>query len=63
MTVGKAMGHDCIPIEVWRGLRGTVIVRLTKHFNLIFFGKQDSRRMEMEYISTNLQEQGGCLDL
>src|SRR5918994_467772 len=25
-----------------------------------FSGKQDARRMETEYISTNLQEQGGC---
>uniref|UniRef100_A0A0A9D828 Uncharacterized protein n=1 Tax=Arundo donax TaxID=35708 RepID=A0A0A9D828_ARUDO len=34
----------------------TAIVWLTKLFNLIFLGKQDARRMEAEYISTNLQE-------
>uniref|UniRef100_A0A453RVA6 Reverse transcriptase domain-containing protein n=1 Tax=Aegilops tauschii subsp. strangulata TaxID=200361 RepID=A0A453RVA6_AEGTS len=33
---GKAMGPDCIPIEVWRGLRDIAIVWLTKLFNLIF---------------------------
>jgi hypothetical protein len=30
------MGPDCIPIEVWRGLRDIAIVWLTKLFNLIF---------------------------
>ena len=33
---GKAMGPDCIPIEVWKGLGDIVIVWLTKLFNLIF---------------------------
>src|SRR3954465_1011087 len=36
MKGGKAMGLDCIPIEVWRGLGDIVIVWLTKLFNLIF---------------------------
>ena len=30
------MGPDCIPIEVWKGLRDKAIVWLTKLFNLIF---------------------------
>jgi hypothetical protein len=36
MKGGKAMGPDCIPIEVWRGLGDIAIVWLTKLFNLIF---------------------------
>ena len=36
MKGGKAMGPDCIPIEVWRGLGDKAIVWLTKLFNLIF---------------------------
>ena len=36
MKGGKAMGPDCIPIEVWKGLEGISIVWLTKNFNLIF---------------------------
>ncbi|XP_071681609.1 uncharacterized protein [Lolium perenne] len=36
MKGGKAMGPDCIPIEVWRGLRDIAIVWLTKLFNSIF---------------------------
>uniref|UniRef100_A0A8I6Y6K2 Reverse transcriptase domain-containing protein n=1 Tax=Hordeum vulgare subsp. vulgare TaxID=112509 RepID=A0A8I6Y6K2_HORVV len=36
MKVGKAMGPDGIPIEVWRGLGDIAIVWLTKLFNLIF---------------------------
>jgi hypothetical protein len=36
MKGGKAMGPDCIPIEVWRGLEDIAIVWLTKLFNLIF---------------------------
>jgi hypothetical protein len=36
MKGGKAMGPNCIPIEVWRGLRDIAIVWLTKLFNLIF---------------------------
>ena len=36
MKGGKAMGHDCIPIEVWKGLGDIAIVWLTKLFNLIF---------------------------
>ena len=30
----KAMGPDCIPIEVWKGLGDIAIVWLTKLFNL-----------------------------
>uniref|UniRef100_A0A8I6YAQ5 Reverse transcriptase domain-containing protein n=1 Tax=Hordeum vulgare subsp. vulgare TaxID=112509 RepID=A0A8I6YAQ5_HORVV len=36
MKVGKAMGPDGIPIEVWRGLGDIAIVWLTKLFNLNF---------------------------
>ena len=36
MKGGKAMGLDCIPIEVWRGPGDTSIVWLTNLFNLIF---------------------------
>jgi hypothetical protein len=36
MKGGKAMGHDCIPIEVWRGLGDIAIVWLPKLFILIF---------------------------
>ena len=36
MKGGKAMGPDCIPIEVWKGLGDIAIVWLTKLFNLIF---------------------------
>jgi hypothetical protein len=36
MKGGKAMGPDCISIEVWRGLRDIAIVWLTKLFNSIF---------------------------
>jgi hypothetical protein len=36
MKGGKAMGPDCILIEVWRGFGNLAIVWLTKFFNLIF---------------------------
>ena len=36
MKGGKAMGPECIPIEVWKGLGDIAIVWLTKLFNLIF---------------------------
>ena len=36
MKGGKAMGPDCIPIEVWKGRGDIAIVWLTKLFNLIF---------------------------
>ena len=36
MKGGKAMGPDCIPIEVWKGLGDIAIVWLTKLLNLIF---------------------------
>ena len=36
MKGSKAMGPDCIPIEVWKGLGDIVIVWLAKNFNLIF---------------------------
>ncbi|XP_071683663.1 uncharacterized protein [Lolium perenne] len=38
MKGGKAMGPDCIPIEVWRGLADIAIVWLTKLFTP-FFGQ------------------------
>ena len=40
MKGGKAMGPDCIPIEVWKGLGDIAIVWLTKLFNLIFRAKK-----------------------
>src|SRR4051812_8114764 len=40
MKGGKAMGPDCIPIEVWRGLGDKAIVWLTKLFNLIFWSNK-----------------------
>src|SRR6266540_6099782 len=36
MKGGNAMGHNGIPIEVWRCLGDRAIVWLTKLFNLIF---------------------------
>jgi hypothetical protein len=36
MKEGKAMGPDCIPIEVWRGLRDIGILWITYLFILIF---------------------------
>jgi hypothetical protein len=36
MKGGKAMGPDCISIEMWRGLGDIAILWLTKLFNLIF---------------------------
>jgi hypothetical protein len=36
MKIGKALGPDDIPIEVWRCLGDIAIVRLTKLFNIIF---------------------------
>ena len=36
MKGGKAMGPDCIPIEVWRGLGDVAIRWLTELFSLIF---------------------------
>jgi hypothetical protein len=36
MKIGKAMGPDGIPIEVWRCLGARAIVWLAKVFNLIF---------------------------
>ena len=62
MKGGKAMGPDCIPIEVWKGL-GDSNSMANQAFQPHFSGKQDARRMETEYISTNLQEQGGCSEL
>ena len=38
MKGGKAMGLDCIPIEVWKGLGDIAIVWLTKLFTS-FFGQ------------------------
>ena len=40
MKGGKAMGPDCIPIEVWKGLGDIAIVWLTKLFNLIFWANK-----------------------
>uniref|UniRef100_A0A8I6Y751 Reverse transcriptase domain-containing protein n=1 Tax=Hordeum vulgare subsp. vulgare TaxID=112509 RepID=A0A8I6Y751_HORVV len=40
MKVGKAMGPDGIPIEVWRGLGDIAMVWLTKLFNLIFWSNK-----------------------
>jgi hypothetical protein len=40
MKGGKAMGPDCIPIEVWRGFGDIAIVWLTKLFNLIFWSNK-----------------------
>jgi hypothetical protein len=40
MKGGKAMGPDCISIEVWRGLGDIAIVWLTKLFNLIFWANK-----------------------
>jgi hypothetical protein len=37
---GKAMGLDCIPIKVWRGLGDIAIVWPTKLFNLIFWANR-----------------------
>ena len=51
------MGPDCIPIEVWKGL-GDIAIVWNQAFQPNFWGKQDARRMETEYISTNLQEKG-----
>ena len=62
MKGGKAMGPDCIPIEVWKGLKDSDSMA-NQAFQPHFLGKQDARRMETEYISTNLQEQGGCSEL
>ena len=36
MKGGKAMGPDCIRIEVWRGLGDVAIRWLTELFSLIF---------------------------
>jgi hypothetical protein len=36
MKIGKALGSDDIPIEVWRFLGDIAIVWLTKLFNIIF---------------------------
>jgi hypothetical protein len=36
MKIGKALGPDDIPIEVWRCLGDVAIVWLTKLFNTIF---------------------------
>jgi hypothetical protein len=58
----KEMSLGCISIEVWRGLGNIEIVWLTELFNLIFWGKQDARRVQTEYISINLQAKGGCLE-
>jgi hypothetical protein len=40
MKVGKAMGPDGIPIEVWRCLWDIVILWLTKFFNHIFWSNK-----------------------
>jgi hypothetical protein len=36
MKIGKTLGPDDIPIEIWRCLEDVVIVWLTKLFNIIF---------------------------
>jgi hypothetical protein len=36
MKIGKALGPDDIPIEIWRCLGDIAIVLLTKLFNIIF---------------------------
>jgi hypothetical protein len=36
MKIGKTLGHDNTPIEVWRCLGDIAIVWLTKLFNIIF---------------------------
>jgi hypothetical protein len=53
----NGMDNGCVPIEVRRGLKDIAVVWLTK-LSISFLGKQDAKRMETEYISTNLQEQG-----
>jgi hypothetical protein len=37
IKIGKALGPDDIPIEVWRCLKDVAIVWLTKLFNIIFY--------------------------
>ncbi|VAH62621.1 unnamed protein product [Triticum turgidum subsp. durum] len=57
------MGPDCIPIEVWKGLRDIAIVWLTKLFNLIFRANkmpEEWRRSILVPIFKNKEDVQGC---
>ena len=62
MKVGKAMGPDCIPIEVWKGLTDIAIVWLTKLFNLIFWANKMPEEW-MRSILVQFSRTRGCLKL
>uniref|UniRef100_A0A8I6YD54 Reverse transcriptase domain-containing protein n=1 Tax=Hordeum vulgare subsp. vulgare TaxID=112509 RepID=A0A8I6YD54_HORVV len=59
MKVGKAMGPDGIPIEVWRGLGDIAIVWLTKLFNLIFRSNKMPEEWRRSILVPIFKNKGG----
>jgi hypothetical protein len=63
MKGGKAMGPDCIPIEVWKGLGDISIVWLTKFFNLIFWANKMLEEWRRSILVPIFKNNGGCSEL
>ena len=59
MKGGKAMGPDCIPIEVWKGLGDIAIVWLTKLFNLIFRANKMPEEWRRSILVPIFKNKGG----
>jgi hypothetical protein len=55
----KAMGLDCIHIEVRRGLREIAIVWLTKIFNLIFWATKMPEEWRQSILVPIFKNKGG----
>ncbi|ONM53611.1 Retrovirus-related Pol polyprotein LINE-1 [Zea mays] len=55
MKIGKAMGPDGIPIEVWRCLGDIAIVWLTKLFNNIFRTNRMSDELRRNEVTRDIQ--------
>ena len=59
MKGGKAMGPDCIPIVVWKGLGDIGIVWLTKLFNLIFRANKMPEEWRWSILVPIFKNRGG----
>ncbi|XP_071683346.1 uncharacterized protein [Lolium perenne] len=59
MKGGMAMGPDCIPIEVWRGLRDIAIVWLTKLFKSIFRANKMPEEWRCSILVPIFKNKGG----
>jgi hypothetical protein len=59
MKGGKAMGPDCIPTEVWRGLGDIAIVWVTKLFNLICWANKMLEEWRRSILVPIFKNKGG----